>query len=264
MKNEVLKLRSKRYELTTECNRLHDENKLKDEIIDRIAESMRRLNQRIIDLCCENENYWNEIKNRDDEIEFLRDKEYKYNNQLKSLKKKEKSMKDQLKNSYPANKVNEIWWELMAQIKDLKESSGIEKDFLWSLLDDLEAENKLMKVEFKKEIRKHEAYFDDKIWDQNKQIKSKNKIILKLENKLNKLQEKFDSLKQNLKCKYFNNKRELKIIIKESEENKDSTESQELMAQNEIITKISTNVEQEMDLSIKIGDRTKRILSILK
>ena len=220
--------------------------------------------KKIINLSIENENLWNEIRNRDDEIEILIDNENILKSKIKSLKKKEKWMNNKLKNSYPAHKVNEILWDLMGKINKLKKNKEIENDFLCSLLDELETENKSMKINFRNQISYRDKLLIDKMNEKNKEIKSKDKIINKLESKLTKLQEKLDSFKEKVKSKCLPKKREIKIKIKESECIEDSSDSNMPDSKKETITEITTNANQEIDIKIKNEERSKRTFNIIK
>ena len=220
--------------------------------------------KKITNLSIENENLWDEIRNRDDEIEVLNDNEAILKSKIKSLKKKEKWMNNKLKNSYPADKVNEILWDLMGKMNELKENNEIENEFLYSLLDELEEENKSMKINFRNQISYRDKFFNDKIDEKNKEIKSKDKIINKLETKLIKLQEKLDSFKEKLKSKCFPKKRDFKIKIKEIESTEDSSNSNMPKSKKETITEITTNSNQEIDIKIKNGERSTRIFNIIK
>ena len=225
---------------------------------------MKKLYEKITNLSIENENLWDEIRNRDDEIEVLNDNEAILKSKIKSLKKNEKWINNKLKNSYPADKVNDILWELMGTMNELKENNEIENDFLYYLLDELEEENKSMKINFRNQISYRDKFLNDKIEEKNKEIKSKDKIINKLETKLIKLQEKLDSFKEKLKSKFFPKKRDFKIKIKEIESTEDSSNLNMPKSKKETITEITTNSNQEIDIKIKNGERSTRIFNIIK
>ena len=152
----------------------------------------------------------------------------------------------------------------MGKMNELKENNEIENDFLYSLLDELEEENKSMKINFRNQISYRDNFLNDKIDEKNKEIKSKDKIINKLETKLIKLQEKLDSFKEKLKSKCIPKKRDFKIKIKEIESTEDSSNSNMPKSKKETITEITTNSNQEIDIKIKNGERSTRIFNIIK
>ena len=126
-------------------------------------------------------------------------------------------------------------------MKELKENNEIENDFLYSLLDELEAENKSKKINFRNQISYRDKLLNDKINEKIKEIKFKDKIINKLESKLTQLQEKLDSFKEKVKSKCFPKKRDIKIKIKEIESTEDSSNSNMPKSKKETITEITTN-----------------------
>ena len=273
MKKEVKRLRSTRYSLVRELNELQANNEQQTEFIKRTTDVVSKLNQRIDNIYEAVEAYKTECNNLEDQVGILEQKEKCYIKSIKSLKDKLHQQEKELKLSISKGKYNQVLSELLNSVQNFAEENQDEKDYLCSLIDQLEERNKRIERRFSIEISKYKRKL--KNWDEIIQIKDK--IIANLYEKLNQLKLNFCEYKNTIKNKYFGVKRGKKIndkkkineteYIKLSSSSESSTSDENEYSSSENDTK-SKQINESLvgwrnDKNWKYGERTQRIFNII-
>ena len=231
------------------------------------------MNQRIDNIYEAVGTYKTECNNLEDKVGILEQKEKSYIKSIKSLKDKLHQQKKELKLSISKTKYKQVLSELLNSVQNFAEENQEEKDYLCSLIDQLEEQNKRMESRFNTEISKYKRKL--KNWDEI--IQMKDKKIANLYEKLNQLKLNFCEYKNTIKNKYFGVKRGKKVNDKQksneteyiklssSSESSTSDENEYLSSEND--TKSKQINESFAGLrnakNWKYGERTQRIFNII-